>query len=51
LPRSRAVATVSRTALRSKNPGRAGMTTSVAARIASCTTTHMVGAVSMKTHS
>jgi hypothetical protein len=31
--RSRAVATVSRTALRSKNPGRAEMTTRVAERI------------------
>jgi hypothetical protein len=50
-PRSRAAAMVSRTESRSKMPGRAGMSTSVATRIASCTTTHVVGAVSMKTHS
>jgi hypothetical protein len=48
---SRAVATVSRTAARSKNPGRTGITTMVAARIASCTTSQVVGAVSMNTHS
>jgi hypothetical protein len=43
--------TVSRTASRSKKPGRAGISTSVDALIASCTTTHMVGAVSMNTMS
>ena len=36
---------------RSKNPGRTGMTTMVAARIASCTTSQVVGAVSMNTPS
>ena len=42
---------VSWTVAMSKNPGRTGITTIVAKRIASSTTSHVVGAVSMNTQS
>src|SRR5580704_537009 len=48
---SRANSMVSLTASRSNTPGRQGMTTRVAARMASVTLAERFGAVSMKTHS